>query len=451
MEPGPGPVATLAPAREPAGDIVMRPRDGHAAECRAQTGEQGRTMTPTARTHDKTNVIIGAGPYGLSVASHLQARGLPVRIFGEVMASWRNMMPAGMCLKSAPWASSLGAPRPGLALADFESATGIPQLRDDQVVPVEQFIRYGEWFAGHLSPPAEAGVVRQIDQRGGGFLVSLDSGEAIEASSVVVANGLAGFAHVPAQLAALTPGGPSAAGLLSHSSQHHQMATLAGRDVAVIGAGQSALEGAALLHEAGASVQLVARGPIRFGDPPADPQQPHKLPRARTPLGPSWGLYPFSYAAGAFRHLPEPARLHFVRSVLGPLGAWWLEDRVIGQFPVYAGCRIDEAYSDGGKAALRLIGPGGHRFEIRADHVIAATGYRPDVEKIGFLSRELRARLRTHNGSPALSASFQSEVRGLYFAGLAAAATFGPLMRFVCGTSFAARRISAAIAHQSRT
>jgi FAD-dependent urate hydroxylase len=408
-------------------------------------------MTPTARTHDKTNVIVGAGPYGLSVASHLQARGLPVRIFGEVMASWRNMMPAGMCLKSAPWASSLGAPQPGLTLADFESASSIPQLREDQVVPVEQFIRYGEWFAGHLSPRAETGVVRQIDQRGSEFVVSLDSGEVIEAGSVVVANGLAGFAHVPAELAALTPGGPSATGLLSHSSQHHQMATLAGREVVVIGAGQSALEGAALLHEAGAGVQLVARGAIRFGDAPADPRQARKLPRARTPLGPSWRLYPFSYAPRAFRHLPEPARLHFVRSVLGPLGAWWLEDRVIGQFPVYAGCRIDAAYQDGGKAALRLIGPDGHRFEIHTDHVIAATGYRPDVGKIGFLGQELRARLRTTNGSPALSASFQSEVPGLYFAGLAAAATFGPLMRFVCGTSFAARRIGAAIASQSGT
>jgi cation diffusion facilitator CzcD-associated flavoprotein CzcO len=395
-----------------------------------------------------TNVIVGAGPYGLSVASHLQARGLPVRIFGEVMASWRNMMPAGMCLKSAPWASSLSAPRSGLTLAEFESASGIPQLREDQVVPVEQFIRYGEWFAEHLSPRAEDGIVRQVDQRGSGFLVTLDSGEVIEARSVVVANGLAGFAHVPAELSILTSGAPSAAGLLSHSSQHHQMAAFAGREVAVIGAGQSALEGAALLHEAGASVQLVARGAVRFGDPPPDPRQAHKLPRARTPLGPSWGLYPFSYAPRAFRYLPEPARLHFVRTVLGPLGAWWLEDRVTGQFPIYAGCRIDEAYRDGGKAALRLIGQGGHRFEIHADHVIAATGYRPDVGKVEFLNQELRARLRTKNGSPGLSASFESEVPGLYFAGLAAAATFGPLMRFVCGTSFASRRISAAIANQ---
>lgn len=393
-------------------------------------------------------IIIGAGPYGLSVASHLQGRDVPFRIFGEVMASWRNQMPAGMCLKSAPWASSLAAPRPGLTLADFQSATGIPQLRDDQVLPIEQFIRYGEWFAGHLSQSAEAGMVRQVERRGSGFLVTVDTGEVIETKAVVVANGLAGFAHVPAELAALTPGAPSVAGLVSHSSQHHQLAALSGREVTVIGAGQSALESAALLHEAGASVQLVARKAVRYGDAPADPRQARRLPSPRTPLGPSWALYPFSYAAGAFRYLPEQTRLRLVRSVLGPLGAWWLADRVTGQFPVHAGCRIDEAYQEQGRAALRLTGQDGYRFEIRADHVIAATGYRPDVAKIGFLTPELRARLQTANGSPRLSGSFESAVPGLYFVSLAAAATFGPLMRFVCGTTFAARRVSAAVANR---
>ena len=92
-------------------------------------------MTTTVRPA----VIVGAGPYGLSIASHLQARGVPTRIFGEVMGSWRRRMPVGMCLKSTPWASSLSAPGPGFTLADFQAARGIPQLRDDEVVPVEQF------------------------------------------------------------------------------------------------------------------------------------------------------------------------------------------------------------------------------------------------------------------------------------------------------------------------
>ncbi|MGD0375620.1 MAG: NAD(P)/FAD-dependent oxidoreductase [Streptosporangiaceae bacterium] len=406
-------------------------------------------MTTTSRPA----VIVGAGPYGLSIASHLQARGVPVRIFGEVMGSWRNQMPAGMCLKSTPWASSLGAPEPGSTLADFQAAHGIPKLRDDEVVPLEQFIRYGEWFAGRLTPEVEPSMVHWIEKRGDGFLVRLDTGENIAARSVVLANGLAGFAHVPAELAAIAPDGASPFGLVSHSSHHHQLAEYAGRQVAVIGAGQSALESAALLHESGADVQLVAREPIRFGDPPADPdRQAHSLlPAPRTPLGPSWGLYPFSYLAGGFRYLPERARLRLVRKVLGPLGAWWLADRVNGKFPVHEGYRLEEAYLDGAKAALRLVAEDGHRFTVRTDHVLAATGYRPDVSKIGFLSPGLRARLQTPTGSPRLSASFESDVPGLYVVSLAAAATFGPLMRFVCGTPFTARRVSAAISARSRT
>jgi FAD-dependent urate hydroxylase len=404
-------------------------------------------MTASARPA----VIVGAGPYGLSIAAHLRARGVPARIFGEVMGSWRHRMPAGMCLKSTPWASSLSAPGPGFTLADFQAAQGIPRLRDDEVVPVEQFISYGEWFAERLEPAVEPATVRRVERRGDGFLVSLDTGEDIEAGSVVAANGLAGFAYVPAELAAADPDGPSPVSLVSHSSQHHQLAAFAGRQVAVIGAGQSALETAALLHEAGAGVELIAREPVRFGDPPADPgrQARRLLPTPRTPLGPSWGLYPFSYLPGGFRYLPERARLSLVRKVLGPLGAWWLEDRVTGQFPVHAGYRLQEARQDGGQAAVRLVAADGRRLLIRADHVIAATGYRPDVATMEFLSPELRARLQTRSGYPRLSANFESDVPGLYFAGLAAAATFGPLMRFVCGTPFTAGRVSAAAASRS--
>jgi Pyridine nucleotide-disulphide oxidoreductase len=401
-------------------------------------------MTATA----KPTVIVGAGPYGLSVAAHLQARGVPVRIFGDIMNSWRNRMPAGMCLKSTPWASSISAPGPGHTLADFQSEARIPRLRDDEVVPVEQFIRYGEWFAAQLDPQVETTLVDRIDQAGDGFSVTAGTGEQIRASSVVIANGLAGFARLPAELKAVMPDGPSPAGLVSHSSQHHLLAGFAGRRVAVIGAGQSALEGAALMHEAGAEVQLVARSPVRFGRPPADPdrQSSRLLPAPRTPLGPSWALYPFSYAPGAFRYLPERTRRRLVRIVLGPLGAWWLQDRVIGQFPIHAGYHIEAAHRSGETAVLQLAAADGHRFQLRADHIMAATGYRPQVSAIGFLSPGLRARLASRSGSPRLSARFESEVPGIYVVSLAAAATFGPLMRFVAGTSFAARRVSGAIA-----
>ena len=69
-------------------------------------------------------VVIGAGPYGLSAAAHLRARGVRVRTFGSVIAGWREQMPTGMFLKSTPWASNLSAPAPGFTLADFCAGLG---------------------------------------------------------------------------------------------------------------------------------------------------------------------------------------------------------------------------------------------------------------------------------------------------------------------------------------
>ena len=215
-------------------------------------------------------------------------------------------------------------------------------------MPIDLFIRYGQWFQEQLVPDAESAQVRHLDRSGRRFHVTLDSGEELETETVVVASGMTGFCYLPPQLTAVVPDGPSPDGVLSHSSQHRDLSAFAGREVAVIGAGQSALEGAALLHEAGARVRVIARGQVRFGDPPKPRAAglASLLPAPRSPLGPAWSLYPFSHAPGMFRYLPRRTRLTLVRKVLGPLGGWWLRDRVVGQFPVLTGQRIQEARRD---------------------------------------------------------------------------------------------------------
>ena len=60
--------------------------------------------------------IIGAGPYGLSIAAHLRERGADFRIFGTPMGTWREQMPKGMLLKSDGFASNLSDPRALLTL-----------------------------------------------------------------------------------------------------------------------------------------------------------------------------------------------------------------------------------------------------------------------------------------------------------------------------------------------
>ncbi|MFF2923136.1 FAD-dependent oxidoreductase [Streptomyces celluloflavus] len=403
--------------------------------------------TPTAPV-----AVIGAGPYGLSTAAHLRARGLPVRVFGRPMVSWREQMPAGMLLKSTPAASSIDAPQAGHTLGDFCAATGEGRYVSDwDVIPVETFIRYGRWVQERLVPELEQVRVVSVDRRAGAFELKLDSGEVAAARAVVVATGLSGLARLPAELAAAVPAGPSATGPVSHSAQHHDLSALAGRDVVVVGAGQSALESAVLLAERGAaSVRVVARGraAVGFGAPPD--RQPRLRPR--TPFGNAWSLYALTYHAGGFRQLPAPARRFLVRRVLGPLGAWWLRDRFVGRVRVTQGRRIVRARIVDGRPVLTLRGADGHRSapsalsELAADHVLAATGYRMDLAALDFLGQGLRTGIAVGAGGPLLDAGFGSSVPGLYFTGLPAAASFGPVMRFVCGTAFASPRLARAVA-----
>jgi cation diffusion facilitator CzcD-associated flavoprotein CzcO len=362
-----------------------------------------------------------------------------------------------MCLKSTPNASSISAPAPGFTLADFCAASGVQRLREDQVIPVDLFVSYGQWFQRNLVPDVEATHVRDLSASGrdSGFHLTLADGAEFDVPAVVVSSGLTGCAYLPPELAAAAPDGPSPAGSISHSSQHHDLSAFAGQEVVVIGAGQSALETAALLHEAGANVQLIARGQVRFGDAPPQWQRQAPGGRARllrpaSPLGPTWRLYPFSHAPGMFRYLPERTRLALVKRVLGPLGAWWLRDRVDGQFPIQEGQHVQAARRVGDKVMLTLAGADGRESEVKTDHVLAATGYRVNLDGPGFISADVRARLRCTSGSPRLSPAFESSVPGLYFTGMAGAATFGPLMRFVCGTGFASRQVSAAVARGVR-
>ncbi|MER6286575.1 FAD-dependent oxidoreductase [Streptomyces sviceus] len=386
--------------------------------------------------------VIGAGPFGLSTAAHLRARGIPVRVFGDPMVSWRDHMPAGMLLKSTPAASSLDAPQRGHTLVDYCDAAGIRRLvTDEDIVPVETFIAYGQWFQQKLVPELEQVRVVSVDRsERGGFQLKLDSGESFTARAVVVATGLSGLSHLPPELSAAAPDGPAPTGPVSHSAQHHDLSRYSGKELIVVGAGQSALETAVLAAEAGAQVRVVARGrgSVDFGAPP------WKQPRLRpeSPFGRAWSLWALTYYPHPYRRLPAGARHYLVRRVLGPLGAWWLRDRFEGKVQVTEVDRILKADTADGRPVLDVRTHAGTADRLAADHVIAATGYRVDLAAMDFLGHELRAALAVSRGTPRLGAGYVSSVPGLYFTGLPAAASYGPVMRFVCGTEFASPRLA---------
>lgn len=400
-----------------------------------------KPRTPARRTrgsHDTDVVVIGAGPNGLSIAAHLSGAGVEHRIFGRPMGSWRFHMPKGMLLKSEPYASDLSAPGSGFLVRDYCRETS--ETCHERVIPLsrEQFISYGTWFADQLVPDIEEiDVVSVAGAPGGGFLVVTAENERIRAAHVVVATGVVPFAHLPDEVAGLPPG------FGSHSSEHADLGRFEGSDVLVVGGGASALETAALLHEQGTAVKVVVRS-AGVHWPPPNPPAPTRIQQFRRPVArlcEGWPCWAYDRLPDAFRLLSPSSRVRRGLGFLGPQGAWWLKDRVEGKVPLLLDHRLVGCDMVGDRVRLHLRSPNGGVTE-EADHVIAGTGYRLALDRLGYLEPSLRAGVRVLAGAPVLDRHFESSVPGLFFVGALAAPSLGPLMRFVAGTHFVGPRVA---------
>lgn len=381
--------------------------------------------------------VIGAGPYGLSVAAHLRARGVPFRIFGRPMDSWLAHMPKNMLLKSDGFASNIYDPDGHFTLKHFSAESGIEYTDIGIPVRLESFAAYGLAFNERMVPEVEDKLVVDLGHSSGGFLLRLEDGEMVEARRVVLAVGITHFEHVPANLAHLPPE------FLSHSYRHHHLEPFRGRRVVVIGGGASALDLAGLLHEADAEVQLVARDPsLKFHGAPRARSRWQRIRHPPSGLGPGLRSRFFSDAPLLFHYLPEKLRLAIVRTQLGPSGGWFIKDKVIGRVALLLGYAPERAEIQDHKVRLRIRAADGTKRDVMADHIIAATGYKVDIGRLIFLSAEIRSRLKVVEATPVLSSTFESSIPGLYFVGLAAANSFGPVMRFAFGAGFTARHLT---------
>jgi thioredoxin reductase len=380
--------------------------------------------------------IVGAGPFGLSIAAHLRERGLNFHIIGSSMQTWLTAMPKGMLLKSVGFASTLYDPGRTFTLRRFCKDHGIPYQDVGLPVRLDTFSSYGLAFQKHLVPELEDEKLVALNRAPDGFDLRMESGNTFRTRKVVVAVGIDYFRHMPPPLAHLPPE------LCSHSAEHHDLGRFRRKDVAVIGSGASAIDIAVLLHEAQAKVQLITRAPvIRFGyeEQPSRPL----LQRLRAPMsgvGPGWKNRICTEVPWLYRYLPDRLRLRTVKRFLGPAGGWFMKDRATF-VPRILGYELQEASACGGRVQLRLVAADGTERQALADHVIAATGYKADVHRLPFLSLEILEQLQLIGQAPRLSAHFESSVPGLYFVGPIAATSFGPVMRFAVGAEFTCRRI----------
>ncbi|MCW8308614.1 lysine N(6)-hydroxylase/L-ornithine N(5)-oxygenase family protein [Acidiphilium sp. PA] len=371
--------------------------------------------------------IVGAGPYGLSLAAELGRHDVDVCVFGPAMAFWHDNMPPGTKLKSDGQSSDLPAPGAGFPICHYQMET-TGTFEATRPIPVTEFHDYGIRFRDRMVPRADQRMVRDVGRTGGDFVVTLGDGTHVLARNVVIAVGVAAFPYVPAPLAALP------AGYVSHSVQYGPVAALAGKRVAVIGAGASAIDVAAALHEAGADTQIITRrAAIAFHHPPTRRPLRHRVRRPDSGIGGGWDLWFYANFPQLFHALPEPLRLRIVANTLGAAPGWFMRERIEGRVPMRTGMTIRSVTAANGVVTFDLRDRRGGERQIEVDHVVAATGFRPDVARLNMLDPALVSAIRTAGMAPVLSRRFETSVRGLYMIGPIAAPSFGPVMRFVFG------------------
>jgi FAD-dependent urate hydroxylase len=386
-------------------------------------------MLRSKLSNQNSVTIIGAGPNGLSAAAFLRAAGADVQIFGVPLEAWKEKMPKGMILRSTKISSSIASPGDSLSIPQYEKQTG---MCIDRHPTVGQFVAYGEWFLNKAVADVDPTMIKTVRQDQDGFMLELEDGRVVRTRSVVLATGITPFPYIPEEFASIPKH------LASHSSDYKTFDQFENKKVAIIGKGQSALESAALLHESGADVEIITRGAYlsflsRYN-------RQGLWGKITSIPGVNQFLYPPTDLAGPpnnwaiadpviYRSLSREERAKLFE-LIGPVGSGALEPRLVG-IPVTTQVQVKAGHEEENKVCLFLSD--GTSREV--DHVILATGFRPNINQLQMLSNELKAAIQQENNSPILSLGYESvSVRGLYVLGALACLSQGPINRFVCGT-----------------
>jgi thioredoxin reductase len=381
--------------------------------------------------------IIGAGPYGLSLAAHLSAANISVRVFGEPMHFWRSSMPEGMVLKSEGFASNLWHPDGKFTLKDYCAERGLPYKDSGLPVPLQTFCDYGQAFQKRFVPNLDRRWVKGLDREGDGFVLRLQDGETVRAQRVVIAAGIGSFPHMPRELEAI------AGSACSHSTDIQALDRFVGKEVLVIGGGASGVELAALISQRGGKATVATRrSDIPYCGAPADRSILDKLKAPETGLGTGWRSWACVMAPMLFYRMPQAFRHMVVSRHLGPAPGWTSRAEIERNVPVISRANLVSSRVQDGRPSVTFRIDDKTEPTVAADYVISATGFKVDMRRLRFLGSTIMDRLDCADFTPVLSPRFETSVPGLFMVGIAAANNFGPLLRFAYGAGYASHRLS---------
>lgn len=309
-------------------------------------------------------MVIGAGPAGLAAAWAIRQAGIDPLVLeraSAVAASWRSRHDQ-LRLNTHRMFSH----QPGARIA---RRCGPFPARDD-------YVAYLERYAAGMRIRLGTAAIR-IDRRGTGWDLDL-GGDRISAAHVVVATGPDSEPVTPDW-----PGMDSFSGRIIHSAQFRRTSEVAGRDVLVVGPGNSGVDLLNhLVRSDAGKLWLSARSGMNIA-----PQRLAGVP-----------LHPVSLAA---RRLPTRAQDVILRGIqrlaFGDLARYGYPRSDLGAFSKIAAegvtVAVDDGFVRGLKAGRVTMKPRVDRLEETSvrfadgsacapDVIICATGYRPALSSL---------------------------------------------------------------------
>ncbi len=357
-------------------------------------------------------LVVGAGPFGLSLATYLKHKNIEHIQVGYSMDYWKNHMPKDMYLRSAcDW--HLDAVNEDTIMKYLESQNLKPA--DVEPLTLDFYLGYAKWFQSQKRLAPRPAWVKTLNRADDSFHAVLDDGSEIEAQKVVLAVGLRYFKNIPEEYKTLFP-----EDTFHHTAELVDFSMLKDKRVLIVGGRQSAFEWAALIHEQGAKeIHLTYRH-----DTPAF--EPSEWAWVNPILGdmvnqPAW-----------FRNLSQEEKDQVGKRMWAEgrlkLEPWLVKRISKDTITTHPHTHVTQC-KDLSSRELQITLSDNATLMI--DHVVMATGYKMDITRIPLLANgNLVDQISTKNGFPILDEGFQSSVPNLYFTGFPAAQDFGPFFGF---------------------
>jgi FAD-dependent urate hydroxylase len=356
-------------------------------------------------------IIIGSGPFGISLGAHAVANNLQYKLFGYPMDFWKNQMPQDMFIRTPHEFVSFSDPKDELTIQHYSEETSTELVTP---LPRPIFVDYANWFAKKAGIEFTTQLITKVEHKDGHYVVTSDNGKIFTSKNVIVATGVEHYKFLPDFLKEFPTN------LVTHTSGYTSFSPFKGKKVVVLGSGQSAWEAAGLLHRDGADVELVYRqsGPNYAGS--------RENEIALRDIG------------DVFFNLPLEEKKQGWGQSAGSV-AHFLKPYVEGIVPQNSGVAIDNIEQINEDEIRITLSDGSEKI---VNHIIAATGFHINIDKVPFFNTDLLSQVEREEEYvqfPKLNESFESSLSGLYFAGPLSSHSHGPTFRFILGlrkTSF---------------